>query len=64
MSDFKKFAVVASFHAARSKIDYEMAHGARGYEFKISKQKVGRSVDPAYSDKDGYQYVIWYRLGK
>lgn len=62
---WKIFGVNGSLEGAKKRVQMENSHGASlSYEFKIVKTYVGKSVDPAYSDKNGYQYIIWYRLAR
>lgn len=56
----KVFGMYGSKKAAESRILLEETHGMYG-KFGVRKIYVGKSVDPAYSDKEGYAYVVYYR---
>jgi len=63
MTGWKIFGRYGSKTAAERRVELEQRGGtaARGYEFDIRRKFVGRSVDPAYSDKNGYAWIIMYR---
>jgi hypothetical protein len=65
MTGWKKLGTYGSFPQAREKIAHETQHGmaARNYEFKTTKQHVGHSADPAFSDRNGFQWIVWYKVG-
>jgi hypothetical protein len=56
----KIFGRYGSEDAAKLVIRRESEHGASG-KLAIAKIHVGKSVDPAYSDKNGYAFVVYYR---
>jgi hypothetical protein len=62
MKGYKKLAIYGSRTSAKALIAREKAHGATHYLFRLTATEVGRSVDKAYSDKNGMQWTVWYKL--
>ena len=58
----KVYGTYGSKPFAEKMVQYEGidGHGAYG-KLGIRKTYVGKSVDPAYSDKEGFAYVVYFK---
>ncbi len=60
----KVFGIYGSERKAKDRIrlEYEGGMSLRNKsEFGVRKTYVGKSVDPAYSDNEGYAYVVYWK---
>jgi hypothetical protein len=55
--NWKYYGTYPSRAKAAKVIATERAHGHKGC-FSITQRMMGKSVDRAYSDKDGYVYIV------
>jgi len=54
----RPFGTYGTREAAQRFIDVEVQHGESRAKFGIVPVYVGRSIDPAYSDENGYAYHV------
>jgi len=55
------FGIYGSEKAAKKRLELEREIIYEGSKFGMRKIHVGKSVDPAYSNKEGCAYVIYYK---
>jgi hypothetical protein len=58
MRNWKYFGAYSTMSKAKAKVNFERSHGFKG-DWHIIKHRVGKSVDNAYSDRNGYEYQVW-----
>ena len=58
---YKVYGTYGNEKYAKTSIQREVEHGMRYGGLGVRKVYVGKSVDPSYSDKDGYAYVVYFK---